>query len=74
MPLNSLRPGERARVEAIKGHPDHVLRLEEFGLRGGITVEMFRRGNPCILRLAGHKICLRADQMLQIHVVLEEMA
>jgi hypothetical protein len=33
-------------------------------------VEMFRLGNPCILRLAGNKICLRSDERLQIDVEL----
>ena len=68
--LNVLRSGQRARIKSIQGHPDHVLRLEEFGLRAGIYVEMFRRGNPCILRLAGNKLCLRSDEMLQINVEL----
>ena len=68
--INGLRPGQRGRICSIHGHPDHVLRLEEFGLREGIFVEMFRRGNPCILRLAGNKICLRSDDLLQITVEL----
>jgi hypothetical protein len=33
---------------------------------------MFRSGNPCILRLAGNKICLRSDDLL--HVLVEPMA
>jgi hypothetical protein len=33
---------------------------------------MFRRGNPCIIRLAGNKICLRADDLL--HVLVEPVA
>ena len=70
LPLSVLRPGQRGRIRSIQGHPDHVLRLEEFGLRAGICVEMFRLGNPCILRLAGNKICLRSDEMLQIYVDL----
>ena len=30
---------------------------------------MFRPGNPCIIRVAGNKICLRADELLKIFVV-----
>ena len=33
---------------------------------------MFRAGNPCIIRLAGHKVCLRADDLL--HVLVEPAA
>ena len=29
---------------------------------------MFRSGNPCILRLAGNKICLRSDELLSVMV------
>jgi hypothetical protein len=42
--------------------------LEEFGLRAGIPIEMFRQGNPCILRLMGGKVCLRANRSLEILV------
>ncbi|MGA2617689.1 MAG: FeoA family protein [Thermoguttaceae bacterium] len=69
IPLEELRAGQTARITRIEGRPDHVHRLEEFGLRGGTRIEMFRTGNPCILRMAGNKICLRADEMLDILVV-----
>jgi Fe2+ transport system protein FeoA len=69
IPLESLRAGQAARISRIAGHPDHVHRLEEFGLRDGTRIEMFRPGNPCILRIAGNKLCLRADELLSIHVL-----
>ena len=69
IPLKHLPAGHRARISRISGHPDHVHRLEEFGLRGGTKIEMFRPGNPCIIRLAGNKVCLRADDTL--HVLVE---
>ncbi len=31
---------------------------------------MFRPGNPCILRMAGNKICLRANDLLSVFVTL----
>ncbi|MEN6457388.1 MAG: FeoA family protein [Thermoguttaceae bacterium] len=68
MPLPHLPVGARAMVARVLGHPDHVHRLEEFGLRRGTKIEMFRRGNPCIIRLAGNKICLRADGLLSVMV------
>jgi hypothetical protein len=30
---------------------------------------MFRPGSPCIVRLAGNKLCLRPDDRVCIHVV-----
>jgi len=69
IPLNRLQPGQSASVSRIVGRPDHVHRLEEFGLLGGTKIQMFRPGNPCIIRMAGNKICLRADEMLDILVL-----
>ena len=68
IPLRSLPAGHSALITHIFGHPDHIHRLEEFGLRGGTKIEMFRPGNPCILRLAGNKVCLRADDLLSVLV------
>ena len=66
--LQDLLAGQSAMVRRISGEPDRVHRLEEFGLRGGTRIEMFRAGNPCIIRMAGNKICLRADDKLRIQV------
>jgi ferrous iron transport protein A len=68
IPLHRLPAGHSAHVVDILGNPDHVHRLEEFGLRGGTRIEMFRTGNPCIIRLAGNKVCLRSDDRLNIMV------
>jgi len=67
--LQLLQTGQRGCVSRIVGHPDHVHRLEEFGLCDGVQIEMFRPGNPCIIRLAGNKICIRADELLDVLVV-----
>ncbi len=69
IPLNQLRTGQKARISRILGHPDHIHRLEEFGLLGGTCIEMFRPGNPCIIRMAGNKICFRANNGLSISVI-----
>lgn len=66
--LSRLAAGQSARVSRILGQPDHVHRLEEFGLRCGSQIEMFRPGNPCIVRLAGNKVCLRLDDLLDVLV------
>ena len=51
IPLNELLTGQWAHVSRIAGEPDDVHRLQEFGLRGGTRIQMFRRGNPCIFRM-----------------------
>ena len=68
IPLQNLPVGHSASVLRILGHPDDVHRLEEFGIRSGTRVEMFRAGKPCILRIAGNKFCLRADEMVSVLV------
>jgi ferrous iron transport protein A len=68
IPLRRLRPGQPACVTRIAGPTDDVHRLEEFGLRPGTKIEMFRPGSPCILRLAGSKVCLRTARRVQVFV------
>jgi Fe2+ transport system protein FeoA len=68
IPLSLLSPGQCARVDRITGRPDEVHRLEELGLRGGAAIEMLQSGSPCIIRLAGQKLCLRADELLSVLV------
>lgn len=71
IPLSQLPVGGRGRIGAVVGKPDDVHRLEELGLRRGAAVEMLQAGSPCIIRLAGHKLCFRADELLRILVVAE---
>jgi Fe2+ transport system protein FeoA len=66
--LGRLRSGQSAIVRRIVGRAEDVHRLEEFGLRDGTPIEMFRQGNPCILRLMGGKVCLRPNGSLEIFV------
>jgi ferrous iron transport protein A len=68
IPLNLLKTGCTALVGQILGRPEQVHRLEELGLRGGASVEMLQPGSPCIIRLAGHKLCFRADELLSVLV------
>lgn len=68
VPLEELLAGETATISRITGRGPDVHRLEEFGLRGGSRVRMFRTGNPCILRLGGGNVCLRCDPALRILV------
>lgn len=68
MPLSMLDPGQSAIVDQIVGQPNDVHRLEEMGLRRGAWVELVQPGSPCIVRLAGHKLCFRADDLTRVLV------
>lgn len=73
VPVGRLLAGQSAQVSHVVGRPDYVHRLEEFGLRQGIRIVMFRPGNPCIIRLSGSKICLRSDDLLNVLVTPAEL-
>lgn len=68
IPLHKLACGQPAEILGITGDPGRVHRLHEFGLRKGVNIEMFRSGNPCIIRMDGSKVCLRMDDSLQVLV------
>jgi ferrous iron transport protein A len=71
IPLTLVPDGQLAAVEQILGLPEHVHRLHEMGLRDGTTIEMIRCGSPCIIRLAGQRLCFRADEALSVLVRLQ---
>ncbi len=68
IPLRRLQEGSRAAVAEIVGRSEHVQRLKELGLRRGVQVEMVRTGTPCIVRLNGHKLCIRGTEVLNVLV------
>jgi Fe2+ transport system protein FeoA len=68
IPLNLLRPGQPAHVGHVTGRPDEIHRLHELGLRDGTPIEVVQSGSPCIIRLAGQKLCFRADELLRVLV------
>jgi len=68
IPLQMLPTGQMARVRQVFGTAEHVHRLEELGLRGGAEIEMVRHGSPCIVKLSGHKLCFRFDDLHKILV------
>lgn len=74
IPLALIPIGRHAHVEHVTGNPDHVRRLNEMGLSGGRRIEMLQPGSPCIIRLEGHKLCFRADEVTSVLVKLEESA
>lgn len=74
IPLQLMSPGEIARIGQLLGLPEDVHRLEELGLRVGVEVEMIQPGFPCMIRLAGHKLCFRESEGLQVLVTTQSAA
>ena len=68
IPLRYLAPGQAALVDRVFGQPEQVHRLEELGLRGGVEIEMVQSGSPCIIRVAGSKLCFRDCDLLSVLV------
>lgn len=74
VPLQFLAPGQQAAVDEVVGEPEQVHRLEELGLRPGTQIEMLQAGSPCIIRLAGSKLCFRETDLLNVLVRLGDAA
>ena len=68
IPLSSLTNGQAAHIGQVAGQVDHVHRLHELGLRHGAKVEMLQAGTPCIIRLSGHKLCFRGEDLMSVLV------
>ena len=68
LPLNELEAGQSAEILQLVGRPDDVHRLEELGLRRGAWIEMVQPGIPCIIRLAGSKLCFRENEAFSVLV------
>ena len=62
IPLSTLKPGQRARVESVFGEPALVQRLCEFGLLDGEEVELLAvapLGDPVEIRIGNTRLSLR---------------
>jgi ferrous iron transport protein A len=68
LPLELLRAGEWAEVVEVFGELAWVGRMAELGLRGGCRLQVLQAGSPCLLLVNGSRLCLRADQAMQILV------
>ncbi len=68
IPLHLMRAGECATVVDVLGRPEHVQRLHELGMRGGVDIEMVQPGTPCIVRVTGQTLCFRAADLLRVVV------
>jgi ferrous iron transport protein A len=61
LPLNLLQTGEWADVAEVSGEPSWVCRMAELGVCVGCRLQMLRSGCPCLLRVGGCRLSLRAD-------------
>jgi len=68
LPMFRLAAGQVGEIASISGDPSQVHRLHELGMYQGIKVTMVRSGTPCVIRLAGHKLCFRQNDGLEIQV------
>lgn len=68
LPLDCLQPGEWADVAEVAGEPGWVCRMAELGLRCGSRIQMLQTGTPCLLQVAGCRLCLRGDAGTQVLV------
>jgi Fe2+ transport system protein FeoA len=70
--LDDLSNGQSARILQVRGRTEHIHRLEELGFRRGTDVEMVQAGSPCVIRLAGCKMCFRRCEHLNVLVTPRE--
>lgn len=68
VPLAMLRSGQSALVGDVLGGGELAQRLREMGVRSGARIQMVRQGSPCILRIDGVKLCVRADEVAHVLV------
>lgn len=67
-PLDMLQIGERGEIAAVCGDPSWVGRLAELGVREGCSICVLQAGSPCVIDLAGSRLCLRGGDCAQILV------
>jgi Fe2+ transport system protein FeoA len=69
--LDQLRPGQRARIEALDGDDSLAQRLMEMGLLEGEEVEVIRfapLGEPVEVRLGDYCLSLRRREAARVRV------
>jgi ferrous iron transport protein A len=68
IPISALLPGQVAEVRQIVGRPEQVRRLEELGVRDGVTIELVQAGSPCIVRVGATRLCFRDGELCSVLV------
>jgi Fe2+ transport system protein FeoA len=66
IPLACLTAGSSGFVDQVVGCANQVHRLHELGLRDGVRIEVLQPGKPCIIRLGGHKLCIRDNESMSV--------
>jgi ferrous iron transport protein A len=61
LPLDMLQPGQWADVAEVGGEPGWICRMAEMGVCVGCRVQMLQAGCPCLLRVGGCRLSLRAE-------------
>lgn len=68
IPMQLLKAGEVAVVDALVGDGPVTHRLREIGLHDGVELQMVRTGECCIVRLGDRKIGFRTDESASVLV------
>jgi Fe2+ transport system protein FeoA len=71
VPIEMMQAGQCGHVVDIGGEIALVHRLEEMGLRSGVSVRVLRGGQPCIVRVGGRRLSLRGDGSLRVLVEID---
>lgn len=69
--LDRVLRGTSVRVVAVDGGDAIARRLDDLGLRAGVTVEVLRRaplGDPTVFELHGYQLCLRQSESGRVRV------
>lgn len=69
--LDRVPRGTSVRVVAVDGGDAIARRLDDLGLRAGVTVEVLRRaplGDPTVFELHGYQLCLRQSESGRVRV------
>jgi len=68
MPLKFVRAGAEAEVGEVTGDQSQVQRLQEMGICTGCRLKVVCPGSPCIVQIAGTKLCFRDNDMTNVFV------
>ena len=62
LPLSLLHRGETGCIRDVDGNPHLVRRLDEMGLRTGVSVRMVQPGEPCIVAVDHQRLSFRGEE------------
>ncbi len=74
VPLKLVQPGVEAEVCQICGEQSQVRRLQEMGICQGCKLKVVCQGSPCIIKVAGSRICFRENELTNILVRVGSVA